>query len=143
METRKENIKQLDKKVFVNIYCKIYTENFSEKMLDKTVTGLEIYEFLMQDAGCCFDEADNLILGDCNLWYLGSNEKFGHMRIDDKEWGWSYGGSSFNNVESFTATLYHEDLISKLQFHTLMNKCGEGRLIGSMYNIRDYLIKGY
>ena len=39
------------KKVFVSIYCKIYTDNFSEEMVNRMATGNEIYEFLMKDAG--------------------------------------------------------------------------------------------
>jgi hypothetical protein len=77
----------INKKVFVSIYCKIYTDNFSEEMVNRLATGTEIYEFLMKDAGQCFDESGNLIPGDCNLWYLGCNEKFGHLQLDDLKSG--------------------------------------------------------
>ena len=44
------------KKVFVSIYCKIYTDCFSLDMFNRMATGQEIYEFLMRDAGLCEDE---------------------------------------------------------------------------------------
>ena len=130
----------MDKKVFVSIYCKIYTDNFSEEMVDRLATGDEIYEFLIKDAGQCFDESGGLTPGDCQLWYLGCNEKFGHMQLDDKVWRWSFGESSFENPEAFVSTLYQKNLISGFQFHTLMGKIDEGRRIDNMYYICDYLI---
>jgi hypothetical protein len=80
------------------------------------------------------------IPGDCNLWYLGCNEKFGHLQLDDKVWNWGFGESSFDNLEAFVSALYQKKLISGLQFHTLMSKIAEGRRIDNMYHIRDYLI---
>ena len=130
----------INKKIFVSIYCKIYTDNFSEEMSNRMATGNDIYEFLMKDAGQCFDECGNLIPGDCNLWYLGCNEKFGHLQLDDKVWNWSFGESSFNTVEAFVSGLYEKKLISVVQFHILMGKIDEGRRIDNMYHIRDYLI---
>jgi hypothetical protein len=130
----------INKNVFVSIYCKIFTDNFSEEMDNRMATGEEIYEFMMKDAGQCFDQSGNLIPGDCNLWYLGCNEKFGHLQLDDKVWNWSFGESSFDTVEAFVSTLYHKKLISGFQFHTLMGKIDEGRRIDNMYHIRDYLI---
>ena len=130
----------INKKVFISIYCKIYTDNFSKEMVNRLATGDEIYEFLMEDARQCFDESDNPITGDCNLWYLGCNEKFGHLQLDDKVWIWSFGESSFDNPEAFVSTLYQKKLISGFQFHTLMGKIDEGRQIDNMYSIRDYLI---
>jgi len=72
------------KRVFVSIYCKIYTDTFSNEMLDRKATGKEIFEFLMKDAQHCFDDNGQLISGDCNLWYLGCNEKFGELVLEDK-----------------------------------------------------------
>ena len=69
------------KKVFTSVYCKIYTDNFSEEMVDQMAASNEIYEFLMKDAGQCFDESGDLIPGDCNIWYLGCNEKFGYPNM--------------------------------------------------------------
>jgi hypothetical protein len=128
------------KKVFVSIYCKIYTDNFNEEMVNRMATGNEIYEFLMKDAGQCFGESDNPIPGDCNLYYLGCNEKFGHLQLENKAWNWSFGESSFDNVEAFVLILYQKKLISGVQFHNLMAKIDEGRQIDNMYHIRDYLI---
>ena len=130
----------INKKVFVSIYCKIYTDNFNEDMVNRLVTGDEIYEFLMKDAGQCSDESGHPIPGDCNLWYLGCNEKFGHLALDDNVWNWSFGESSFDNVEAFVSGLYQKKIISGVQFHILMGKIDEGRRIDNMYHIRDYLI---
>ena len=82
----------------------------------------------------------HVIPGDCNLWYLGCNEKFGHLALEYDLWSWGFGESSFDNVEAFVSTLYQKKLISGMQFHTLMGKIDEGRQIDNMYHIRDYLI---
>jgi hypothetical protein len=128
------------KEVFVSIYCKIYTDNFSDEMTNVFATGQKIYQFLMKDAGQCFCDNGKPIPGDCNLWYLGCNEKFGHLVLDDSCWYWSFGESSFDTVEAFVSELYERQLISKKQFQTLKNKIDEGRRIDNMYDIRDYLV---
>jgi len=128
------------KRVFVSIYCKIYTDSFSNEMHDKKATGKEIFEFLMKDARHCFDDSGQLISGDCNLWYLGCNEKFGELVLEDKVWKWSFGESSFDNVQAFVSMLYEKNLILKYQYQALMDKIAEGRLIDNMYDIKDYLI---
>ena len=129
-----------NKKVYVSIYCKIYTDCFSDEMFNRKATGQEIYEFLLKDAKQCFDESNKFIPGDCNLWYLGCNEKFGELVLEDKVWKWSFGESSFDNVEAFVSTLYQKKLITGFQFHTLMGKIDEGRQIDNMYDIKDYLV---
>ena len=130
----------MNKKVFVSIYCKIYTDNFNENMVNRLATGDEIYEFLMKDAGQCSDESGHPIPGDCNIWYLGCNEKFGHLQLERMIWQWSFGGSSFDKVEAFVSMFYQKKLITGFQFHTLMGKIDEGRQIDNMYHIRNYLI---
>ncbi len=129
-----------DKKVFVSIYCKIFTDSFSTEMVNEEATGQEIYEFLMRDAQQCFDENGQLLPGDCHLWYLGCNEKFGHLALEYDLWSWNISESSFDNVEAFVSMLYEKEVISKQQFQTLMDKIAEGRLIDNMYDIKDYLI---
>jgi len=128
------------KKVYVDIYCKIYTDSFSDEMFNRKATGQEIYEFLMKDSQHCLDDNGKIIPGDCNLWYLGCNEKFGELVVEDNVWKWSFGESSFDNVEAFVSMLCEKDLISKLLYHALMNKIAKGRLINNMYDIKDYLI---
>ena len=127
-------------KVFVSVYCKIYTDNFSDEMVNRMATGAEIYDFLLKDAGQCFDDAGQRIPGDCNLWYLGCNEKFGHLMLGDKTWRWSFGESSFDNVLAFVTELFEMRIISSEQFQTLLGKIAEGLLIDNMYLIKDYLI---
>ena len=128
------------RKVFVNIYCKIYTDSFSNEMFNRKATGQEIYEFLLRDAQKCFDKNGRLIPGDCNLWYLGSCEKFGELVLEDKVWKWSFGESSFDNVESFVIGIYKMGVITQKQYQTLTDKIKEGRLIDNMYDIGAYLI---
>ena len=43
---------RLNEKAYVSLYCKIYTENFSNEMIDRYATGKEIYNFLLKDAEC-------------------------------------------------------------------------------------------
>ena len=129
-----------NKKVYANIYCKIYTDTFSDEMFNRKATGQEIYEFLIKDSQNCLDDNGKIIPGDCNLWYLGCNEKFGELVLEDKVWKWSFGESSFDNVQAFVSMLYDKDLISKQQYWALMDKIDEGRLIDNMYDIKDYLI---
>jgi len=109
-------------------------------MINRMATGQEIYEFLLKEGGQCFDESGNRIPGDCNLWYLGCCEKFGHLQLEDKVWKWSFGESSFDTVQDFVSALYQKKLISGVQFHALMAKIDEVRRIDNMYHIRDYLI---
>jgi hypothetical protein len=130
----------MNKKVFVSIYCKIYTDNFSEEMVNRKAAGQEIYEFMMRDAGQCFDSNGEPIPGDCNLWYLGCNEKFGHLALENDLWSWNIGESSFDKVQAFVSMLFKKGLVSMQQYQTLMDKIAEGRLIDNMYDIKDYLI---
>ena len=123
-----------DKRAYVSIYCKIYTENFSDEMIDRYATGKEIYNFLLRDAKCCLP-----LKGDCNLWYLGSNEKFGNIIYDDRVWHWGWGESSFDTVQEFIEAIYKDGLFTKGQYLKLLVKIEEGRNIGDMYQITDYL----
>ena len=123
----------------VTIWCKIYTNNFSEKMIHVMATGDEIYDFLMYDCGCCHDEKGALMPGDCNLWYLGMNEKFGEISYGERTWKWSFGESSFDRVELFVIAMYRDGFITRTQRDALMEKIEEGRVIGDMYRIREYL----
>ena len=127
------------KKAFVSIYCKIYAENFSNEMIEREATGKEIHDFLMKDAGLCMDENDNPLPGDANIWYLGSNEKFGSLVYKDKIWNWGFGESSFYNVEKFVQTIYEDGFFTEEQYQNLMAKIKEGRQLDDMYFIRDYL----
>ncbi|OQB72998.1 MAG: hypothetical protein BWX92_03484 [Deltaproteobacteria bacterium ADurb.Bin135] len=124
-----------DKRAYVSIYCKIYTNNFSDEMIDRYATGKEIYNFLLKDAKCCLP-----IKGDCNLWYLGSNEKFGDIIYNEKVWHWGWGESSFDTVQEFIDAVYKDGLFTKRQYLKLSAKIEEGRTIGDMYQITDYLL---
>ena len=129
-----------DRKVFTSIYAKIYLDTFDEKMADRLATGAEIYEFLMEDAGLCVGEDGQLIPGDCNLWYLGCNEKFGFMVIEDAIWTWDPGESSFDIPLAYVIELKTLDIITNMQFQNLIDKIAEGWLVDNMYDIAGYLI---
>jgi hypothetical protein len=127
------------KRLFVSIYCKIYTNSFSEQMINVYATGTEIYEFLMKSAGCCFDPDCFPLPGDCNLWYLGCCEKFGHLIVGDESCQWGMGESSFNTVEAFVQRLHELGLITPDQHQALMDKIEEGRQFDCMHQIWEYL----
>jgi hypothetical protein len=124
------------RKAYVSIYCKIYAENFSNEMLDREATGKEIYNFLMKDAGLCLP-----LHGDSNIWYLGSNEKFGNIVYKDKTWRWSFGEASFDIVKEFVRAVYDDGLFTEEQYRNLLAKIREGCQISDMYFIGDYLYK--
>jgi len=130
----------ITERVSVSIYCKIYTDTFSNEMINRKATGNEIFDFLMKDAEHCFDDTDQIIPGDCNIWYLGCNEKFGFLKYGDKEFQWSFGESSFDRVEKFITLIYNDGLFTEQQYQILMEKIQEGRGIDNMYLIKEYLI---
>ena len=125
----------------MSIYCKIYTENFSDEMLCRQATGQEIYEFLMKDAGMYVDEHSQPLPGDLNIWYLGTNEKFGSIAYKDTRWTWGFGESSFDIVEDFVRTVHEDGLFTEEQYDTLMDTIREGRKIKDMYAIGNYLYR--
>jgi hypothetical protein len=129
-----------EKKIFVSIYCKIFTDSFSEEKVNRMATGVEIFNFLMKDAGQSYDEEGHLIPGDCNLWYLGCNEKFGCLRVKDKIMEWDFGESSFDRVESFISLVYLDGVFTDEQYRILLEKIKEGRQVDNMYDISNYLI---
>ena len=130
------------KMVFISIYCKIFTDCFSLDMFNRMATGQEIYDFLMRDAGLCDDEKNSYekIPGDCNIWYLGCNEKFGCLKYQDKVLNLDFGESSFARVTTFIGMLYKDGVFTCEQFRTLFDKILEGRQIDCMYDIKDYLL---
>ena len=109
-------------------------------MVNRQATGTEIYEFLLRDAQQCFDSNEEPLPGDCNLWYLGCNEKFGHLGLGYDLWSWNSGESSFDKVQAFVSMLFKKGLVSMQQYQTLMDKIAVGRLIDNMYDIKNYLI---
>ena len=124
----------MDRKAYISIYCKIYTENFSNEMIDRYATGKEIYNFLLKDAECCLP-----MKGDYNLWYLGSNEKFWSIIYKEKVWKWGFGESSFDTVQEFINAVHQDGLFTEKQYRHLSDKIVEGRKINDMYLIGDYL----
>jgi hypothetical protein len=128
------------KKVFISIYCQIFKNAFSDEMVNRMATGQEIYDFLMKDAEMCRDDDDQLIPGDCNLWYLGCNEKSGCLKYQDKVITWDFGESSFARVIAFIGMISKDGIFTSEQFKNLFDKILEGRQIDCMYDIKDYLI---
>lgn len=130
-----------EKRAFVSIYCKIYTENFSDELICHRPTGTEIYDFLMKDAGQYFDENSKPLPGDANIWYLGTNEKFGNLIYKEKRWNWGFGESSFDIVEAFVQAIYDDGLFTEEQYQNLMAKIEEGHQIKDMYAIGNHLYR--
>jgi hypothetical protein len=128
-----------EKKVFVSIYCKLPDDAFSREMVNQMATGKEIYDFLMKDAGFAHDENGEIIPGDCNLWYLGSNEQYGCLQFKDFIDSWEVGDSSFDRVEAFVSRIYLGGVFSDDQYRNLMAKCHEGRKIDNIHDIPPYL----
>jgi hypothetical protein len=135
----KGGTKVSEEKVFVNIYCHIFYDSFSDEMMNRMATGKEIYDFLMKDTGLSFDKTGELIPGDSNLWYLGSNDKFGCLKYKEHILLWDIGESSFARVESFVSLVYLDEVFTKEEYQTLMAKIQEGKLIDNMYDIPKYL----
>jgi len=136
----KENKMNATERVFVSIYCMVYQDEFSKEMVNRMATGQEIYEFLIKDAGLCKDENNEVIPGDCNLWYLGCNDKYGILQYKNIIKQWDLGESSFDRVEAFISLLYLDKVFTDEQYRNLISRCYEGRKIDNMYLIRDYLI---
>jgi hypothetical protein len=125
-------MKDTEKKfVFVHLYCDFHGL-FSNELRNVLATGDEIYEFLMRDAQICLNDKGNSVSGDSNILYLGLTDGFGQMIVEQKDWKWSPGESSFDIIEEFVSTLYDDNLIFKCQWKALMDKIQEGRLIKSM-----------
>ena len=135
-----------EKKVMVSIYCKIFTDNYP--VLESEVTGDQIVNHLLSDCNCVWEEDDSeegahQIPGDLNIWYLGTNEKFGEisLRIDGTqwEWKWGFGESDFRNVSEFIDILRMHEVITPAQYQQLEDAIEVGKIIGDMYGIREYL----
>ncbi len=125
---------------FVSVYCKIFCDSFSRDMVDRITTGREVYEFLVRDSGNAFSPSGVQIPGDKNIWYLGCNEKAGHLVYNDLPIVWGYGKSSFDLVEEFIRTIHQDGHFTHEQFKHLMSLTIEGRQIDCMYDIPAYLI---
>jgi hypothetical protein len=136
----KGGIMEEPRKVYVSIYCKLHNDSFSQDMVNRMATGDEIYAFLMKDAGLCRDDEDQIIPGDCNVWYLGCNEQFGCLKYQDKVLSWNFGESSFARVTTFIGLIFRDGVFTNEQFRNLFDKVLEGRQIDCMYDIKDYLV---
>jgi hypothetical protein len=128
------------KTFYASIYCKIYTDTFSTDMVDRITTGDEVFAFLVRDSGNAFNPSGVRIPGDHNLWYLGCNEKRGHLVYNNHYISWGYGESSFDHVEEFVRLLFEEGHFNSKQFHIIMEILEEGRKIDCIYDIPRYLI---
>ena len=94
------------KRVKVSIYCKIFTDCFSEEMLDKMATGDEIYEFLYGlvravKPKLCLEsgtfEGDGSIAISQALTENGDNGKL--YTIDEKDFGAKERLTPYSNIE--------------------------------------------
>lgn len=131
----------MENEIRVLMYCKVYTDNFSYH--PKYMNGKEIFDFLMTDLGCIFEENEegdpNPIPGDLRLWYLGCNEKHGVLEVENETWEWKRGDSNFDRVQEFINAVNRRGVFTEEQYNTLIEKIEEGRKIDWMYDIGDYL----
>lgn len=123
----------LKRKEYVDFYAKIYTDNFPVVPWKKIATSEQVYNFLMSDVGL------TEIPGDKVIWYLGCNEKFGHIKYKKVEWEWNFGQSSFDVVYDAIVYMYLDNFFTEEQFLNLSKKINEGRLFDNMYEISNYL----
>lgn len=138
----------MEKKIKVLMYCKVSTDIFPDH--PGYMTGKEIFDFLMKDLEATHKELTEeeeeegkdpeRIPGDLRLWYLGNNEKFGTLGVENEFWEWSFCDSNFDRVQEFIDALNKRDLFTEEQYRILCEKIEEGRKIDWMYDIRDYLL---
>ncbi len=129
--------------LYVKIYCKIYTDTFPS-LVDNVNSDL-LYNWLIDDCNHCFDENEKLIKGDKIIWYLGSNEKFGEIKIilNEKKFHrrWSFGESNFENIIDMFTFCIDNQIFNTQQILKLSRIINEGKQqITSMYFIKDYLL---
>jgi len=133
-------------KVTVSIYCKVSTDNYP--FLEGEATGDQIVAHLLSDCGCVWKEDDSpegahQIPGDLCIWYLGTNEKGGEIRLVINEtlwmWKWLSGESDFRNVSEFIDTLRIHEVITEAQYTELQGAIEVGKSIGDMDGIGKYL----
>ena len=127
-------------KVFVSIQCKVHDRLLSDEMINRAVSGPEIYNFLMKDAQLCLDDNGGPITGDWNIYYLGFIESSGQLSFSQNEWHFKSGECSFNIIEEFLTKLYEQDIFNARQYYTLLDKVIEGRRIESVNELKKYLI---
>ena len=152
------------KKEIVVISAKYGTAGIWDSWDEKPVSGTEVFNFLMSDAGMQWFNLDEKcekygdvgyymyraakligkkeeyqIPGDLNIWYLGCNEKMGLIKYKDQDWLWNFGESSFGIVRAAITTMHQDDFFTGMQYHKLMKACAEGERIDNAYKIGDYL----
>ena len=127
-------------KVFIYIRCKVHDVPLSDEMINRVVSGTEIYDFLMKDAQFCLDDNGGPIPGDCNIYYLGFIESSGQLCFSQNEWHFKSGEGSFNIIEEFLTKLYEQDIFNARQYYTLLDKVIEGRRIETVTELKNYLI---
>ena len=115
----------MQNKAFVRIYAKIFTDNFPDEGFTdgKLATGEEIYDFLTKSLGFAIDpETEEPIPGDYAIWYLGCNEKFGELHVNEVVCAWTFGESSWTRVVIFLNTLYQKSILTIPQYVSLIAK---------------------
>jgi hypothetical protein len=127
-------------KVFVSIHCKVHDRLLSNEMINRVVSGTEIYDFLMKDAHLCLDDNGEPIPGDYNIYYLGFIESSGQLCFSQNHWNYKSGEGSFIIIEEFISKLYEEDILNSRQYYTLLDKVFEGRRIETVTELKNYLI---
>lgn len=129
------------KQVFVNIYVHILGGCFPTTMANRLATGSEIYRFLVNDAGLCWDyDKCTFLPGDCILWYLGACEHHGCLIYQDRIWRWNQGEASFETVEAYVRALYQDGLFTEDQYQSMLIKIDQGRHFVRVHDIHWHLV---
>ena len=133
----------MQNKAFVRIYAKIFTDKFPDEGFTegKLATGQEIANFLTKSLGFAIDsETEEPIPGDYAIWYLGTNEKFGELQVNEVVFKWNFGESNWDIILSFLRILNEKNILSVEQYVDLIAKVDEGmKAFDDMYEIPAYL----
>jgi len=104
-------------------------------------TGDEIYQFLVRPVGYAVDpDTEQPFNSDPALWYLGTNEKFGELAVNENVMEWGFGESNWDRVLTFLHILNERNILTVAQYVSLISLVEEGmKAFDDMYQIADYL----
>jgi len=130
-------------KAFVRIYCKVFCDEFLDDGFaeGKLATGDEIHAFLSKELGFAIDpDTEEPLPGDYAIWYLGCNEKFGVLAVNEIYLRWGFGESNWDRVLLFLRELSDRSIITIPQYIHLIGLVEEGmNAFDDMYEIPAYL----
>ncbi len=118
--------------------CKVFTDTFDYLNLTEMEED-DIVTWLLTDSGHASDEDGDMMKGDLNIWYLGTNEKHGGITVGEQTWEWGICGACWSNVSEMITALREEGM-SIDNCKKLLAAYFEGASnFTTMYDIGDYL----